>query len=143
MRRKNVRRTIRARHFFFSFFPCSADHERDWPPCKVVFFGLATNALNMRNNDNNIQRESGNSTKKNTRKKRHLQINNKEKIKRKKHVWLPGRLHIEGRLNKGPRLQRKHRAKTKQNKTNVIPEKKRHGICKRNARRIQVSATCG
>ena len=36
--------------FFFSFFPCSADHERDWPPCKVVFFGLATNALNVRNN---------------------------------------------------------------------------------------------
>ena len=23
--------------FFFSFFPCSADHERDWPPCKEVF----------------------------------------------------------------------------------------------------------
>ena len=22
---------------FFFFFPCSADHERDWPPCKVVF----------------------------------------------------------------------------------------------------------
>ena len=37
----------------FSFFPCSADHERDWPPCKVVFFGLATNALNVRNNNNN------------------------------------------------------------------------------------------
>ena len=35
------------------FFPCSADHERDWPPCKVVFFGLATNALNVRNNNNN------------------------------------------------------------------------------------------
>ena len=35
--------------FFFFFFPCSADHERDWPPCKVVFFGLATNALNVRN----------------------------------------------------------------------------------------------
>ena len=33
----------------FFFFPCSADHERDWPPCKVVFFGLATNALNVRN----------------------------------------------------------------------------------------------
>ena len=32
--------------FFFS--PCSADHERDWPPCKVVFFGLATNVLNVR-----------------------------------------------------------------------------------------------
>ena len=35
---------------FSLFFPCSADHERDWPPCKVVFFGLATNALNVRNN---------------------------------------------------------------------------------------------
>ena len=40
--------------FFFSFlFSCSADHERDWPPCKVVFFGLATNALNVINNNNN------------------------------------------------------------------------------------------
>ena len=28
---------------FFFFSPCSADHERDWPPCKVVFVGLATN----------------------------------------------------------------------------------------------------
>ena len=42
-----------ARLFFFFFFPCSADHERDWPPCEVVFFGLATNALNVRNNNNN------------------------------------------------------------------------------------------
>ena len=41
-----------ARLFFFS--PCSADHERDWPPCKVIFFGLATNALNVRNTNNNI-----------------------------------------------------------------------------------------
>ena len=24
--------------FFLFFFPFSADHERDWPPCKVVFF---------------------------------------------------------------------------------------------------------
>ena len=40
--------------FLFLFFPCSADHGRDWPPCKVVFFGLATNnALNVRNNNNN------------------------------------------------------------------------------------------
>ena len=39
--------------FFFLFFPCSADHERDWPPFKVVFSGLATNALNVRNNNNN------------------------------------------------------------------------------------------
>ena len=37
---------------FFFYFLCSADHERDWPPCKVVFFGLATNALNVRNNNN-------------------------------------------------------------------------------------------
>ena len=35
---------------FFFFFSCSADHERDWPPCEVVFFGLATNALNVKNN---------------------------------------------------------------------------------------------
>ena len=42
-----------ARLFLFFFFPCSADHERDWPPCKVVSFGLATNALNVRNNNNN------------------------------------------------------------------------------------------
>ena len=40
--------------FSFFFFPCSADHERDWPPCKVVLFGLATNALNVRNNNNNV-----------------------------------------------------------------------------------------
>ena len=33
-----------------------------------------------------------------------------EKRKRKKHVWLSERLHIEGRFNQGPqRLQRKHR----------------------------------
>ena len=45
--------------FFFFFFPCSADHERDWPPCKVVFFGLATNALNVRNNNNNCRESAG------------------------------------------------------------------------------------
>ena len=43
-----------ARLFFFFFFPCSADHERDWPPWKVVFFGLATNTLNVRNNNNMV-----------------------------------------------------------------------------------------
>ena len=32
-------------------FPCSADYERDWPPCKVVAFGLATKTLNVRNNN--------------------------------------------------------------------------------------------
>ena len=37
-------------------FPCSADHERDWPPCKVVF-GLASNTLNVKNNNNNNKDE--------------------------------------------------------------------------------------
>ena len=46
------KRGVAARFFLFSFFPCSADHERDWPPCKVVFFGSATNALNVKNNNN-------------------------------------------------------------------------------------------
>ena len=38
-----------------AFFPCSADHERDRPPCKVVFFGLATNTLNVRFNQQQQQ----------------------------------------------------------------------------------------
>ena len=39
----------------------------------------------------------------------------------KKHVRLSGRLHIEGRLNEGPRLQRKHKDENgaKQNKRNT------------------------
>ena len=44
-----------ARLFCFLFFPCSADHERDWSPCKVVSFGLATNTLNARNNNNIVK----------------------------------------------------------------------------------------
>ena len=48
-----------AARLFLFFFPCSSDHERDWPPCKVVFFGLATNALNVRNNSNNFQVNNG------------------------------------------------------------------------------------
>ena len=46
--RTSSARGERYQTFYFYFFPCSADHERDWPPCKVVFFGLATNALNVR-----------------------------------------------------------------------------------------------
>ena len=49
---KSVAPVVQLVFFLFSF-PCSADHERDWPPCKVVFFGLATNALNVRNINNN------------------------------------------------------------------------------------------
>ena len=45
--------------FFCSFFPCSADHQRDWPPCKVVFFGLGTNTLSVRNNNNNNKAARG------------------------------------------------------------------------------------
>ena len=48
--------------FFLSFFLCSADRERDWPPCKVVFFGLATNALNVRNSIFKQQRQATNAT---------------------------------------------------------------------------------
>ena len=29
----------RCQTFPFFFFPCSADHERDWPLCKVIFSG--------------------------------------------------------------------------------------------------------
>ena len=42
--------TVGLPNFLFYFFPCSADHEGDWPPCKVVFFGLTTNTLNVRIN---------------------------------------------------------------------------------------------
>ena len=41
-----------AKLFLLFCFPCSADHERDWPPCKVLFSGLATNTLNVRNHNN-------------------------------------------------------------------------------------------
>ena len=55
---------------------------------------------------------------KNTRKKRHVQTNKRKN--RKKHVWLSGRLHIEGLLNEGPGLQRKYKdeKEAKQNKRN-------------------------
>ena len=48
---------------------------------------------------------------------------NKQKGKSKEHVWLSGRLHVEGRLSEGPRLQRKHEDENEANKTNVTPEK--------------------
>ena len=44
---------VRCQPFFLFYFSCSSDHERDWSPCKAVFFGLATNTLNARNNNNN------------------------------------------------------------------------------------------
>ena len=52
--------------------------------------------------------------------------------KEKKHVWLSGRLHIEGRLNKGPRLQRKYKDENeaKQNKRNT--RERRHDILSAN-----------
>ena len=72
---------------------------------------------------------------KNTRKKRHVQINKKEKKekKRRKHVWLSERLHIEERLNEGSRLQRKHRDENeaKQNKRNTREKTPRHLQTKR------------
>ena len=45
---------LRWQTFSILFSPlCSAHHERDWPPCKVIFFGLGANTLNVRNNNNN------------------------------------------------------------------------------------------
>ena len=51
--------------------------------------------------------------------------------------------HIEGRLNEGLRLQRKHKDENeaKQNRRNT--RERCHDICKPNTRRIQVRATCG
>ena len=59
----------------------------------------------------NIRRESGNGIK---------ILEKSDMSKKTKHVWLSGRLYIEGRLNEGPSLQRKHnkdekRSKAKQN----------------------------
>ena len=49
---------VRCQPFYFVLFSLSADHERDWPPCKVLlkysFFGLATNTLNVRNNNHKV-----------------------------------------------------------------------------------------
>ena len=42
-----------ARLFLLCLSPYTADLDRDRPPCKVVFLGLATNTLNVRNNSNN------------------------------------------------------------------------------------------
>ena len=56
-----------------------------------------------------------------------------------KHVcWLSGPLHIEERLNEGPRLQLKHidENEAQQNKRNT--RERHHDIYKPNARRIQV-----
>ena len=49
--------------------------------------------------------------------KRHLQIN--KRGEKKKHVWLSGRLHIEGRVNEGPRLQRKRKDENEANSTTM------------------------
>ena len=81
----------------------------------------------------NVPRTLHTKIKRKWREKRHLSK------KKKKHVWLSGRLHIEGRLNEGPRLQRKHKDENeaKQNKRNT--RERRHDIfCKPNARRAQV-----
>ena len=71
------------------------------------------------------------------------------------YLWLSGRMHIEERLNEGPRLQSKHKDEneTKTNegldafnfffKTSVTPDKDNMTSCKPNAWRIQVRATCG
>ena len=60
----NVKKTttpelIGSRNYVPMTMVFTADHERNWPPCKVVFFGWATKTLNVRNNNsNNNYRES-------------------------------------------------------------------------------------
>ena len=49
---------------------------------------------------------------------------------------------IEARLNEGPRLQRNHEDKNEAKQNKGDTRGRRHGICKPNARRIQVRATC-
>ena len=44
---------VRCQTSLLSSFPCPADHERNCPPCKLVFFGLATNTLNVVNKNIN------------------------------------------------------------------------------------------
>ena len=48
---------------------------------------------------------------------------NKQKEKTKKHVWLSGRLHVGGQLNKGRGFNESIKTKTKLNKIKVTPEK--------------------
>ena len=66
-----------------------------------------------------IQRERGNGTKKNRKK---ATSPNQQKEKRKEHVWLSGRLHIEGRLNEGLHLQRKHEDEKNEAKQSKIKQ---------------------
>ena len=40
---------MRCQTFSFSFFPCSADHERDWPPCKNSMFARLGTDYEIRN----------------------------------------------------------------------------------------------
>ena len=42
-----------ARLFVLFFFPCSADHERDWPSCKVVFWGVGNQYAECEKKKNN------------------------------------------------------------------------------------------
>ena len=49
--------------------------------------------------------------------------NNQKEEKERNTCGLSGRLHIEGRLNEGPRLQRKHKDENEANQTKVTSEK--------------------
>ena len=42
-----------ARLFLLFSYSSSADHERDWPPCKVVFFWVGNQYVRNNNNDSN------------------------------------------------------------------------------------------
>ena len=90
---------------------------------------IYTEGKNVRRTLISIQRENGKGTK-NTRKK--STSPNKQKEIRKKHV-VSGHLHLEGRLNEGPRLQQKHKKDENEAKLNKGNIERRYGVCKPNA----------
>ena len=87
------------------------------------------------------QRENGNGTK-NTRKKRHLQINKKES-KKETYVAIEAPAYRRTIERRAAASTKKHKDENeaKQNKRNT--RERRHVICKPNARRIKDRATCG
>ena len=123
--------------FFFLFFFSCSNHERDWPPCKVVF--RVDNQIAECEKQQQLRRSrcvhiflqtTTLHTKrklqwcKNTRKKRHLQRNkNKAVVRLQLRVAVGAhacRRTIERRAAASTKA---YRRKQKRNKTNVTPEK--------------------
>ena len=97
------------------------------------------------------QRKNGNGAK-NTRKKRHLQINKKERKKETRvAIGTPAYRRTNERRAAASTKKHKDENEAKQNKRDENEAKqnkrntreRRHGICNSNARRIKDRATCG